>query len=265
MNHNSTLRISLVGAGKVAQALSRSMALGGVEIVEIYNRNRTEAEKLAAEFKNTSVVDRIEDFNTNVDAIAVLVKDDAIEETARRIAPNLRRFHASGATDRNVLGEENGVLWPVKSFNSESVNDNLNGVAFGIDASSDSLNQTLDRLVKCMGGRVFDAPSEVRSQVHLAAVFADNFANHCLALSQQILQESGLSTDLMQTISEGLLKGAATGTSFKRQTGVAIRGDKSSQKTHLDLINSFSNAQELTEFYTLVSKHISESHNTHKQ
>jgi hypothetical protein len=59
------------------------------------------------------------------------------------------------------------------------------------------------------------------------------------------------------------LSGAATGTSFERQTGVAIRGDKGSQQKHLELIKSFSNSQELAEFYSLLSKHISESHNTH--
>jgi len=117
--------------------------------------------------------------------------------------------------------------------------------------------------VKCVGGRGFYAPSEVRDKVHLAAVFADNFANHCLALSQQILQDSEISTELLHTLAEGLLNGASTGTSFERQTGVAIRGDKGSQKKHLELIKSFSNAQEMTEFYRLLSKHISESHKTH--
>ena len=252
MNRIEPLRISIIGAGKVAKALCRSLSLGGVEIVEIYNRTRVEAEKLAAELDNT-----------NVDAVAVLVKDDALESTAKLIPHSIRRFHASGVTDRKVLGEENGVVWPIKSFNAKSSNDSLSGVPFGVDASSGEFKETLDKIVKCVGGRGFHAPSEVRDKVHLAAVFADNFANHCLAISQQILQDSGFPTDLLHTLAEGLLSGAATGTSFERQTGVAIRGDKGSQQKHLELIKSFSNSQELAEFYSLLSKHISESHNTH--
>jgi len=263
MNSIDPLRISIIGSGKVAQALCKALYAGGVEIVEIYNRNRTEAEKLAAELDNTKVVDRIEEFNTNIDAVAVLVKDDALESTAMLIPKSLKRFHASGVTDREVLGEVNGVIWPIKSFNAESVNDSLSGVPFGVDASSDEFKEMLDRIVTSVGGRGFYAPSEVRDKVHLAAVFADNFANHCLAQSQQILKDSGISTDLLQTLVEGLLIGASTGTSFERQTGVAIRGDKGSQEKHLELIKSFSNAQEMTEFYSLLSKHISESHNTH--
>lgn len=265
MNHIHPLRISIIGAGKVAQSFCRAMLTGGVEIVEIYNRNRNGAEKLASESDSIQVVDRIEDLNINVDAVAVLVKDDAIESTAKLIPLGIKRFHASGVTDREVLGEENGVVWPIKSFNSESASDSLLGVPFGVDASSGEFKETLDRLVTCVGGRGFYAPSEVRAKVHLAAVFSDNFANHCLALSQQILNDSGVSTDLLQTLAEGLLSGASTGTSFERQTGVAVRGDKGSQLKHLELIKSFSNTQELTEFYLLLSKHISESHKNHKQ
>lgn len=263
MNRIDPLRISIIGSGKVAQALCKALSVGGVEIVEIYNRNRLGAEKLASGLDNAKVVDRIEDFNTNVDAVAVLIKDDALENTAKLIPKSLKRFHASGVTKREVLGEVNGVVWPIKSFNAESVHDSLSGVPFGVDASSDEFKETLDRIVKCVGGRGFYAPSEVREKVHLAAVFADNFANHCLALSQQILKDSGFSTDLLHTLAEGLMNGAATGTSFERQTGVALRGDKGSQQKHLELIKSFSNAQEMAEFYRLLSKHISESHNTH--
>ena len=101
MNHIDPLRISIIGAGKVAKALCRALSLGGVEIVEIYNRTRVEADKLAAELDNTNVVDRIEDLNTNVDAVAVLVKDDALESTAKLIPHSIRRFHASSHSGMN--------------------------------------------------------------------------------------------------------------------------------------------------------------------
>jgi glutamyl-tRNA reductase len=53
MNRIDPLRISIIGAGKVAKALCRALSLSGVEIVEIYNRTRIEAEKLAAELDNS--------------------------------------------------------------------------------------------------------------------------------------------------------------------------------------------------------------------
>jgi predicted short-subunit dehydrogenase-like oxidoreductase (DUF2520 family) len=265
MNPINQLRVSIIGSGKVAHSFCKAMQIGEVEIVQIYNRNRIGAEKLASKLDRATVVDRIEDLNSNVDAVAVLVKDDAIESTAKLIPFGIKRFHASGVTDREVLGGENGVVWPIKSFNSETASDSLVGVPFGVDASSEEFKKTLDRLVTCLGGRGFYAPSEVRAKVHLAAVFSDNFANHCLAISQQILHDSGISPDLLQTLAEGVLSGALTGSSFKRQTGVAIRGDKGSQQKHLELIKSFSNSQELAELYILLSKHIYESHKNYMQ
>jgi predicted short-subunit dehydrogenase-like oxidoreductase (DUF2520 family) len=111
-------------------------------------------------------------------------------------------------------------------------------------------------------GSSFDAPKEVRSKVHLAAVFTDNFANHCLALSQQILEESGLPPDLMKPLAEGMARGANKGTSYSRQTGVALRRDIGSQEKHLLLLSHFNDAESLTDFYKYLSKHISDNHET---
>jgi glutamyl-tRNA reductase len=59
MNRIVPLKISIIGAGKVAKSLCRALSLSGVDIIEIYNRNNIKAEKLAAELDNTKVVDRI--------------------------------------------------------------------------------------------------------------------------------------------------------------------------------------------------------------
>tara|TARA_B110000459_G_C16609955_1_gene495594 strand:+ start:40 stop:834 length:795 start_codon:yes stop_codon:yes gene_type:complete len=264
MNNLTQLRISIIGAGNVAHALSHSMLIGGVKIVEIFNRDKEKAEKLAYELGGIKVVDKIEILDTTVDAVAVLVKDDAIEEVARQIPKAIDRFHVSGVTEREVLGGVNGVIWPIKSFNSESKNDSLESVPFGIDASCSEFREKLDRIVDCVGGQGFSAPSEVRSKVHLAAVFSDNFTNHCLAISQQILKDSGLPSDLMQSLVKGLLIGASSGNSYERQTGVAIRGDEGSMQKHLDIIQSFDNNEQLSEFYDFLSKHIAISHNNNK-
>ena len=74
MNNLAQLRISIIGAGNVAHALSRSMLIGGVEIIEIFNRDQEKAEKLAYELGGIKVVDKIEILDTTVDAVAVLVK-----------------------------------------------------------------------------------------------------------------------------------------------------------------------------------------------
>ncbi|MGY8902582.1 MAG: DUF2520 domain-containing protein, partial [Flavobacteriales bacterium] len=167
MNMSKPLRISIAGTGKVAQALGRSWQNGGVEIVEIWGRS------------------------TDIDAVAVLVSDDAISQVAQSLPNNVKRFHASGVTDRDVLGGENGVAWPIKSFSSDTHEEDLTDVPFAVEAGSKEFESILYRLVTESGGTPFNAPSQTRAKIHLAAVFTHNFSNHCLALSQQILDEEG--------------------------------------------------------------------------
>jgi predicted short-subunit dehydrogenase-like oxidoreductase (DUF2520 family) len=257
----SNIRISIVGAGRVANILGKAWSHAGVEIVEIYSRNSDKANKLAEVLKAKVATD-IGNMATNIDAVAVLVSDDAIEAVATRLPKEVARFHSSGITDEAVMGGENGVLWPIKSLNEESATDSLSGVPFGVNANTDSLKTILENLVLAVDGSSFDAPKDVRSKVHLAAVFTDNFANHCLALSQQILEESGLPPDLMKPLAEGMARGANKGTSYSRQTGVALRRDIGSQEKHLLLLSHFNDAESLTDFYKYLSKHISDNHET---
>ena len=259
MKMSRPLRISIAGTGKVAQALGQAWVKGGVEIVEIWGRSQDRTQKLGKKI-NARVVKDLDAFSTDIDAVAVLVSDDAISIVANSLPNDVKRFHASGVTDRNVMGGENGVVWPINSFNSESLNEDLTEVPFGVEAGSKEFKSLLYKLVSTVGGRAFDAPSLTRAKVHLAAVFTHNFANHCLALSQQILDEEGLPTDLMTPLAEGLMKGAKSGNSFSLQTGVALRKDLGSQMKHLELLKDFSNQKELTKFYKFVSKHIADSH-----
>ena len=259
MNMSKPLRISIAGTGKVAQALGQAWLKGGVEIVEVWGRSPESAQELGQKL-GALVVKDLESFSTDIDAVAVLVSDDSISIVANSLPNDVKRFHASGVTDRNVMGGESGVVWPIKSFNSDSLNEDLTDVPFGVEAASKEYESLLYKLVSSVGGRAFDAPSKTRAKVHLAAVFTHNFANHCLALSQQILEEKGLPTDLMKPLAADLMKGAQNGNSFSLQTGVALRKDMGSQKKHIELLKEFSNQKELTEFYKFVSKHIEDSH-----
>ena len=259
MSMSKPLRISIAGTGKVAQALGRAWLKSGVEIVEVWGRSPSRALELGNEL-NAVVINDLDTLSTDIDAVAVLVSDDAISMVANLFPNDVKRFHASGVTDRDVLRGENGVVWPIKSFSSSSLEEDLTDVPFAVEAGSKEFESILYRLVSESGGRPFNASSQARAKIHLAAVFTHNFSNHCLALSQQILDEEGLPKDLMRPLAEGLMEGAQSGNSFSLQTGVALRKDLGSQMKHIELLKGFSNNKELIEFYKFVSKHIADSH-----
>jgi predicted short-subunit dehydrogenase-like oxidoreductase (DUF2520 family) len=253
---NSNLRISIAGSGKMAQAMGLALKNAGVVVVEVASRNKSKLSTVAAAL-GAKGASEYADMNTEVDAIAVLVSDDAISEVSSMLPVNIPRFHASGVTDIKKLGGDvQGVVWPIKSINAKSLDEGFAGVPIGIEANTPEFSDLLHELANRMGGEGFVADYKTRSTVHLAAVFTDNFANHCLTLSQEVLKEADLDPKLMKALAQGLTQGALNGESYSRQTGVALRGDTGSQEKHLELLSS----DELKAFYKFLSTHIKDHH-----
>ncbi|PCJ80501.1 MAG: hypothetical protein COA49_08500 [Bacteroidetes bacterium] len=264
--HSIQLRISIIGTGRVAISLGREWRANGVDIVEVYGRSLQSTHKLS-EITGAIIVDDISKIRTDIDALAIIVSDDAIKDIASLVPSTVNKFHCSGVTAKEALGNECGVLWPIKSINPESINENFRDISFGVEASSESFSEILNQLVKVIHGKPFYAPLDVRAKVHLAAVFTDNFANHCLALSQTILSEANLPKNILNKLAEDMARGAIDSSSFSRQTGVALRHDYGSQKKHLELLYSLDKSLRLSrkstsivDFYKFLSKHIADSH-----
>lgn len=240
----------------MAFALGSALHKSDVEIVEIYGRNTEKAVELARVLKSDPV-SKIESLSNSVDAYLLLVSDDAIAELSSKLPVNVPHIHTSGATNIDVLESTvAGVVWPIKSINPKSATDGFKGVPVGIEGNTEAFTSELMALVNGIGASGVEAKSSERSTIHLAAVFTDNFANHCLALSQQILSEANLDTGLMRELASSMAKGAIDGDSFARQTGVALRGDQGSQQKHIRLLKD----ESLKEFYKYLSSHIAKHH-----
>ena len=240
----------------MAFALGHALHKSGIEIIEVYGRKIKKAKELA-ELLNSKIVSKLGNISTDVDAYFLLVSDDAIEEVSKQLPATVAHVHASGVTNVDVLiSKVSGVVWPIKSINTKSMKNGFTGVPCAIEGTSDEFENSLFDAVLKLGADAVKAKSSDRSVIHLSAVFTDNFANHCLALSQKILSESKLEPELLRELATSMAEGAITGDSFERQTGVAIRGDLGSQQQHLDLIKE----QSLKEFYKFLSSHIAKHH-----
>ena len=249
-------KISIIGTGKMAHAMGRALVQSGACIVEVAGRNSEKGSQLAEDL-GAKYVEATESLSSDVDAYAVLVSDDAIRSVSSLLPKGVNQFHASGVTEAGKLaGEVVGVVWPIKSINEKSIDEGFQGVPMGIEASNQEFADFLFELAQNMGAEAFMADAKTKSIIHLAAVFTDNFANHCLTLSQEVLKNTNLDPGLMKSLAEGLAKGGARGDSASRQTGVALRGDLGSQTKHISLLHS----EETIEFYKFLSKHIAEYH-----
>ena len=78
--------------------------------------------------------------------------------------------------------------------------------------------------------------SDKRKILHLAAVFACNFANHCEAIAEKILQDNGIDFDVMKPLIKETFDKILTTSPKLAQTGPAIRNDKNVMQMHAELI-----------------------------
>ena len=98
------------------------------------------------------------------------------------------------------------------------------------------------------------ADSAQRARVHLAAVFACNFANHMYALGEEVVRRAGLDFGVLKPlIAETAAKACDARSPRDVQTGPAVRNDTVTQERHLALLDGDPTLQEI---YTQISKNI---------
>lgn len=257
------MKIVLLGAGKLAQHLGPAFAKSGAEVLAVYNRHIASAKKLAAGLGPTTLAtDQWELLPGNADLYVLAVSDGAIPEVAQALSAavgeNLLVVHTSGATPSTVLADffgQYGVFYPLQSF-SEGRNVDFLEIPICIDASTPDLLASLSAVAKKISTKVYELTDEQRSQLHVAAVFANNFVNYLLGVSHQILQEAQIPKEILFRLIRETIEKLETGHAHAMQTGPAIRGDAATIARHEILLE---NKPEALAIYQLISQKIGEN------
>lgn len=248
-------KISFIGAGKVAGALCRQLHRHGFIIPLIVSATGSRGKSLArscdAEWSQLPV------FHGGEDLIIAAVPDDRLPDILREIKCPAGTIvaHTAGSIGLDVFppGIKNtGVFYPLQTF-SENRSVSFRDLPFFLEASDSHVLAQLSSIAAKLGARVYVTSTGQRMMLHLAAVFACNFANHMLWAGEMISEKSGLSFDVLKPlINETIAKALENGPG-NSQTGPAYRNDTGTIKRHIDLL-SFS--PELQEIYRGITKSI---------
>lgn len=243
--------VAVIGVGRVAEHLVTALYEKGIEIVGIYGRDKLEAKALAAKVKSPI----IEDVSTriNADLILLAITDDAIAEVANMLHANKRSMvaHTSGAVPMTDMPEKlrRAVFYPLQSF-SKDKKIIWENVPFCIEAENDEDINALGDLAERLSKRVYVLSSDQRKTLHLAAVFANNFANLMFEFSEELLAKADIDHSIMhplilETANKVLMQSAS-----QSQTGPASRGDVETIKTHQSLLGEDSNYRKVYDLLT---------------
>jgi predicted short-subunit dehydrogenase-like oxidoreductase (DUF2520 family) len=248
-------KVSILGAGKVAGALATSLRQAGISIEEIYCRTPEKAAALAQRVSARFVTD-INQLSQNADLYIISVSDSAIEHIAS--APALQgKFivHTAGSVNMEVLrpfSNKIGIFYPLQTFSAGREID-MSVVPFCLEASSDEYFQALKVLAEKVSNAVYEVNSQQRKQLHLAAVFANNFGNHMVTLASLLLDKYQLPSHMLRPLVAETAAKLQSMTAVEAQTGPALRGDKKTMTEHLLMLQEMPLMQKI---YTFVSESI---------
>ncbi len=233
------MRIVVIGTGRLASNLVPALQKVGHEVRVVNSRT-------------------LEGLPNEADAFVIAVKDDALESVARRVVRGREEqvfFHTAGSMPLSVfkgIARHYGVFYPMQSFSKERQVD-FADVPIFLEGCDDKAIQTAHAIAESISRKVYELTTTERRYLHLAAVFACNFANHCYALSAKVLEQHGLPFDVMLPLIDETARKVHTMHPVPAQTGPAIRWDEnvmSAQKALLD------NEPEMQKIYELMSNSI---------
>lgn len=238
-------RIIILGSGNVATHLATTLAGSGM-LAGLWSRTPANAAALADRLHVPAYAD-ITDIPRDADVYIIAVADRAVADVACRLgAVDGIVAHTSGSVPMQALAaggaSRTGVFYPLQTFSKDSTVD-MSQVPFFIEASEDDVFDTLSALARQTGGAAYAADSSHRAVLHLAAVFACNFANRLWGIADELLAPAGYPlTVFSPLLTETLRKAMAVGPSAA-QTGPAVRNDSNVIRKQLDELGDGANAE----------------------
>lgn len=231
-------RVVLIGSGNVATSLA--LALNGkCHLVQVYSRSMASAEALASRVGAQATND-LSQIVTDADIYVISVVDDAITRVLETCpARGGLWVHTSGSTSIDVFKGKRtryGVLYPMQSF-SKSCPARMHEVHIFIEGCDSCATQEVKELALLLTNNVHEITSTERERLHVAAVFACNFANHMFTLSSEVLDEAGIPFDAMLPLIKTTIAKLDNLTPTQSQTGPAARGDVNVIERHLQSLS----------------------------
>ena len=216
--------IAVVGTGRVASALVRTISEGGFCRLRQYGRSGDVL----------PLGQLAHDASDGLDAVVVAVADSAVAAVAEqlgRLEGDPLCVHTSGSVD---MSSRIGVLYPLMTFN-RSTPVTCADVPFFTEACDSAVLERVDALAAMFSAIApRHADTAVRRTLHLAGVFTNNFVNVLLESTERILAADGLTLECVRPLLEATVANAVASGPHDSQTGPAVRGDRATIELQLD-------------------------------
>jgi predicted short-subunit dehydrogenase-like oxidoreductase (DUF2520 family) len=259
--------VSIIGAGKVGQALAHALQASGFPIVALVFRNKEKVQKFSSYGRKAFPTAELLAFADlgklpQSDLILITTPDDVIEDTAKRLA-ELRRplvnsqtgsfsgfpgavLHTSGALSSEVLspltqtGCQVGSMHPLVSVTDRDPGAVFDGAYFCVEGQKLAVVYA-ERMIRDLGGTSFRIKTEGKALYHAAAVMASPHLVALFDLAVELLIKTGVSPmdarKVLLPLVESTVKNLHAAEPSGALTGPFARGDVSTIERHLKALS----------------------------
>lgn len=249
--------VVFIGAGNLATNLAKALYYKGFRIVQVYSRTEESARTLAQAVEAAYTTD-LASVAADAQLYIVALKDAAFVRMLPEIVAgreNALWVHTAGSIPMNVWAgrvERYGVFYPMQTFSRQRMAD-FRQIPVFVESNSAEDARFLKDIASALSGEVYEATSEQRKSLHLAAVFACNFTNHMYTLAAGLLEKYGLPFEVMLPLIDETARKVHELEPRLAQTGPAVRYDENVIGEHLQMLAGEPQMQEL---YKLISESI---------
>ncbi|MCD8297562.1 MAG: DUF2520 domain-containing protein [Prevotella sp.] len=224
------MKIALIGAGNLATNLGIALLHAGHNILQVYSRTKESARTLANELGCIPVT-YIHDVCDDADIYIIAVKDSAIADIIPDLCNSNRKnkifVHTAGSIPMSVFqgyAKHYGVLYPMQTFSKARIVD-FQDIPCFIEGNNETALTKIITLASTVSKDLYNLTSEARQYLHLSAVFACNFVNHCYAIASDILTKQNIPFKVMLPLIDETARKVHALPPQQAQTGPAVRYD----------------------------------------
>lgn len=244
----------MIGSGRVATCMGPQLKAAGHTIACVYSRTMANALELA-DALGAPATDSLQSLPV-ADVYLTMLTDDALAGLAPAIVKGRESalfLHTAGSIPMDIWKDAGasryGVLYAMQTF-SKGAQIDWPQVPVFVEGCNAAELETIIHLASGLSKKVAPLSSTGRKKLHIAAVFACNFANRMYAISEDLLATEGVPFSVMLPLVRETARKVETMSPQDAQTGPAVRGDRKVINEHLELLRDY---PEYAQLYKLIS------------
>lgn len=234
------MKVVLIGAGNLATNLGKALLKAGHDILQVYSRTMQHAVDLATSVGGAPT-DNISRIVSGADVYILSVKDSALAEILPELCKGKESkvfLHTAGSMPMDVfkgMALHYGVFYPMQTF-SKSVEVDFDTIPCFVEYNDRAAMMCIMELANSVSNNVRFLDTDNRKYLHLSAVWACNFVNHCYAVAADILGRHGMDFSVMLPLIDETCRKVHDLPPAKAQTGPAVRFDQNVIRAQAQLL-----------------------------